>query len=145
MQERLKDQHPDRDLPEYDGRKWDVESIKLGFLWSLTPSVDDDDDRELDNDDDFDINSFFLATLSFLDLSALVPKAKGQNRFPLPLFLRREYHHISAMIEDEEGPVIVSGQPGTSEFLVSLCLTGSNQLADIKARPRISTSGSFSP
>jgi hypothetical protein len=145
MQERLKEQNPDRDLPEYDGRKWDVESIKLDFLRSLTPLVDDDDDPEASNEDDFDINSFFPVTLSFLHLSALGPKAKGQNRLPLPLFLRREYHHISAMIEDEEGPVIVSGQPGTGGFLVSLCLTGSNQLVDIKARRRISTSGSFSP
>jgi len=37
LQSRPKEQHPDRDSPEYDGRKHDVQSIKLDFLRSITP------------------------------------------------------------------------------------------------------------
>ena len=98
-----------------------------------------EDDLEASNEDVSDINSFFPFTLRFLDLSTLDLKAVPR-RLPLPLFLRKEYDDISELIEKtpKESSVIISGQPGTGEVLVS-CLTGSNLLADIKARPRIST------
>jgi len=42
----------------------------------------------------------------------------------LPLLLCQEYEHISELIksksQDSGGSVIVNGQPGTGEFLVSL-------------------------
>jgi len=126
LQKRLKEQHPDRDSPEYDGRKHNVQSVKLDLLRSITPVVprhpnnNEDDDLEASNEDSSDINTFFPSTFSFLDLSTLGLKAKVQSRLPLPLFLRREYHHISAIIEDEQDSVIISGQPGTGEVLVSL-------------------------
>lgn len=135
LQNRLKEQYPDRDSPGYDGRKHDVQSIKLDFLRLITPlaprhpdnnedRVDDDDDLEATNQDGSDINSFFPSTLSFLDLSSLGLKAKVPNRLPLPLFLCQEYNHISVLIKREPrnsaGSVIVSGQPGTGEVLVSL-------------------------
>jgi len=131
LQRRLKEQHPDCDSPEYDGRKHNVRSVKLNFLRSITPlaprhpdnnegRVGDDDDPEASNEDSSDINSIFPSTLSFLDLSTLGLKAKLQNRLPLPLVVRREYHYISAITDDEQDSVIVSGQPGTGEVLVSL-------------------------
>ena len=135
LQNRLKEQHPDRDSPEYDGREHNVLSAKLDFLRSITPlpprhpdnnedRVDDDIDPEATNPDGSDIKSFFPSTLSFLDLSSLRLKVYVPNRLPLPLLLRQEYDHISALIKREprnsEGSVIVSGQPGTGEVLVSL-------------------------
>ena len=64
----------------------------------------------------------FPFTLRFLDLSGLSLK-KVPKRLPSPLFLRQEYDDITALIEN--GPqtkdsVVVSGQPGTGEVLVSL-------------------------
>jgi len=135
LQRRLKEQHSDRDLPEYDGGKHNVQSVKLDFLRSITPlssqhpdnnedRVDDGDDPETSNEDGSDINSFFPSTLSFLDLSTLGLKPNVRDRLPLPLFLRQEYDHISALIKkgprNTNGSVIVSGQPGTGEVLVSL-------------------------
>ena len=135
LQNLLKGQHPDRDSPEYDGRVHDVQSAKLDFLRSITPlaprhphnnedRVDDDGDPEATNQDGSDINSFFPSTLRFLDLPSLGLKAKVTNGLPLPLFLRQEYDHISVLIKREPrngaGSVIVSGQPGTGEVLVSL-------------------------
>ena len=56
--------------------------------------------------------------------SPLGLKAKVPTRLPLPLFLRQEYDHISALIETRprngQGSVVITGQPGTGEALVSL-------------------------
>ena len=130
LQKRLKEQNPDRDLPEYDGGRHDVQSIKLDLLRSITPDnnedrVDDDDDSEARKEEDgFEINSFFPFTLTFLDLSTLGLKEEVSKRLPLPLFLREEYDYISTLIrkrpQGDQGSVIVSGQPGTGEVLVSL-------------------------
>ena len=142
LQKRLEGQHPDRDSPGYDGREHNVQDIKLDFLRSITPFASghpeipdnnrdpspgrvgdgDTDDAEATNQEGSYINSLFPSTLSFLDLSPLDLKAKVPTRLPLPLFLRQEYDHISALIEAEPriGHVIISGQPGTGEVLVSL-------------------------
>ena len=152
LQRRLKEQHPDRDSPKYDGRKHDVRSVKLDVLRSTLPAnsprypdnnedrVDDDDDAPEASDDDeygMDVDepeasndggsttdTIFPFTLRFLDLSPLGLKARISHRLPLPLLLRQEYGHVSGLIEDEpvngHGSVIISGQPGTGEVLVSL-------------------------
>jgi len=135
LQTRLKEQHSDRDLPEYGRKSHNVLSVKLDFLRSITPlcpqhpdkdevQVDYDGDSEASNEDRFEINSFFPFTLRFLDLSPLDLKEKLPNYIPLPLFLRQEYDHMSALIKkgprNSQGSVIVSGQPGTGEVLVSL-------------------------
>ena len=152
LQRRLKEQHPDRDTPTYDGRKHDVRSVKLDELRLVFPAansprhpddnedrVDDDDVPEASDDDEsgMDVDepeasndggstadTIFPFTLCFLDLSTLGLRARVSHRLPSPLFLREEYNHISRLIEDEpvnsHGSVIVSGQPGTGEDLVSL-------------------------
>ena len=135
LQEHLKVLHPDRDSPDYSGDE-SVQSVKLNFLLSLTPealSPDDDDgweasneddDLEASNEDDAVLKSLFPSRLRFLDLSTLGLKAKVTKSFPLPLLLRKEYKVISKLIKNEpqssRGSVIISGQPGMGEFLVSL-------------------------
>ena len=83
-----------------------------------------DDDPKTSDDDGLEINTIFPSTLRFLDLSILGLKECLTHRLPLPLFIRQEYDHISTLIENEprngHGSVIVSGQSGTGEVLVSL-------------------------
>jgi len=129
--------YPDRNDPEYDGRSHEVLSDKLEHLNLIAAGhvsplrdpdnnkdrVDDDDDLEASNEDDSEIDSFFPFTLTYLDLSILELENKSE-RCPLPLFIRQEYNHLSKLIDKEPqngtGSVIVSGQPGTGEVLVSL-------------------------
>jgi hypothetical protein len=86
----------------------------------------DDGDGDGDGDDPEAINSLFPSTISFLDLSSILHEDKHEtlDRFPVLLFLRKEYDHISKLIDfnvqDSSGSVIVNGQPGTGEVLVSL-------------------------
>jgi hypothetical protein len=150
LERRLNDQHPYRNLPDYNGAENDVQSIKLDVLRSTFPEklrhpdsnedrVDDDDDPEasdeggpeMDVDDpeaiDEDgspIKTIPSFTLNFLDLSSLNLKEEPPKGLPLSMLLRKEYNHISALIEKRprngHGSVVVSGQPGTGEFLVSL-------------------------
>ena len=89
---------------------------------------DEDGDGDGDGDDeDEDVRepqSLFPSSLRLLDLSLLGLKQKLTHRFPSPLHLRQEYKVLSELIEKQPqnsgGSVIVSGQPGTGEFLVSL-------------------------
>ena len=137
LQDRLNRKYPDRDFEHHNDRCYDVLSDKLDILKLTTPAealsprhpdnnedrVDDDDDMEASNEDDSEINSFFPFNLSYLDLSTLELKNKS-HRIPLPLFIRHEYDHISKLINKRPrngtGSVIISGQPGTGEVIVSL-------------------------
>jgi hypothetical protein len=141
-------------LPGYDGAQHDVRSIKLDVLRSdpsaLPQQPDNNEDQvhhglEEESEGVSDTNSLFPFTLKFLDLSIFDLKHMPQ-RLPYPLYVRNDYDDISKRIGDpsptvnKHGSVIVSGQPGTGEVLqLPPYLTGSNQLADIKARPRICT------
>jgi len=112
----------------------DILSAKLNLLQSLSPAEPspqhpDDNDNQVDDDVEANpeiqsLKPLFPSRLSFLDLSSLKLEQKIMKRFPLPLLLHQEYEHISELIEsksqDSGGLVIVSGQPGTGEFLVSL-------------------------
>ena len=127
LQDCLQEQNPDCDLPEYNGQKHNIQSLKLDFLYSITPlSPQHADNNEVpgDDGDDSGINSFLPFNLDFLDLSSLDLKEKLLENIPFPLFLCEEYDHISALIKKEpqnsQGSVIVSGQPGTGEVLASL-------------------------
>lgn len=129
LQARLDQQYPGRNLPEYDGSTHDVRSVKLDVLRSMSlpnnnegASQMDVDGPEASNVDDSGTNWLFPSTLRFLDLTILrlenVPP-----RLPSPLFIRREYHDISRLIwnqPENKDSVVVSGQPGTGDVLVSL-------------------------
>lgn len=82
----------------------------------------DNDDPEASNEDGPETNTFFQSTLSSLEMSTLYSKDEVSDLLPLPLLLRQEYDHISALIEKEprnnQGSVVVRGQPGTAEVLV---------------------------
>jgi hypothetical protein len=110
LQKRLKELHSDRDSPDYDGAKPDVLSVKLDFLRSLTPAE-------------------AFATTSHHDMSTTTMIRRQATRTILKLnhsshpFSAFESVNFSAQEERAEnsgGSVIVSGQPGTGEFLVSL-------------------------
>ena len=150
LERRLNDQHPYRNLPDYNGAENNVRSIKLDVLRSTFPEklrhpdsnedrVDDDndpeasdegvsemdvDDPEAIDEDGSPINTISSFTLNFLDLSGLNLRERPPKGLPLTMFLRREYNHISALIEKRprngQGSVVVSGQRGTGELLVSL-------------------------
>ncbi|KAH9985077.1 hypothetical protein BJV74DRAFT_718521, partial [Russula compacta] len=137
LERRLNEQHPDRDSPDYNARKYNVLRDKLYFLRSMPPADalaprhpdnnddrvggddDDDDDSGTSNEDNREIKSLFPFTLSSLDLSDLELENKVTNRLPLPLLLRQEYDYISELIDERPrnngGSVIVSGQPGTGK------------------------------
>jgi hypothetical protein len=130
LQERLKERYPDRNSPDYYGNKPDVLSVKLDFLQSLTSAdalsprhSDGSHDPETSNEDD-ETQLPFPCLLGFLDLSTLKLKHKAPARLPSPLLLRQEYNYMSWLIgkraSNSGGSVIVSGQPGIGEFLVSL-------------------------
>jgi hypothetical protein len=131
LQNGLNRKYPDRTSAQ-NGLIHNVRGDKLDILKLTTPvspqHPDNSEDR-VDNDmgasdeDDSEINSFFPFTLSYLDLSILELKHRS-DRFPLSIFLRQEYDYISNLInsrpQNSLGSVIVSGQPGTGEVLVSL-------------------------
>jgi hypothetical protein len=129
LQKRLNGQYSDRNLPEYDGGYHNVLSVKLDVLRVTLPENEDTSEFDVDgpgpearNEGGSGINSLFPFTLKFLDLTTLGLKYVPP-RLPSPLFLRQEYDDISALIEREPkstyGSVIVTGQPGIGEVLVS--------------------------
>jgi hypothetical protein len=128
LQDRLNRKYPNRDSDKYDGSFNNVLNDKLDILKlataaeALSPRLVDNDENRADDDDD-EINSFFPFTLTYLDLSTLELENMS-FRIPLPLFIRQEYDHISRLINECPqsglGSVIVSGEPGTGEVLVSL-------------------------
>jgi hypothetical protein len=112
-------QHPGGD----DNRVGDDDNSEARKEVADSKTTNEIADSELSNDDDDDVlQSLFPYILEFLDLSAL--GLEVTDRLPLPLLLRKEYEHISELIkkkpEGSRGSVIVSGPPGTGEFLVSL-------------------------
>jgi len=144
LQDRLNRQYPDRGTKGYNGSPNDVLSDKLGILKWTAPAeadnhedrVDDDDGLEASGSDDDQASSgddglegsneddlSFPSTFRYLDLSSLNLNSELE-RFPLALFLRQEYDHISRLISNDpqykNDSVMVNGQPGTGEVLVSL-------------------------
>ena len=88
-----------------------------------------DDESRMDVDEPVPNNDggstiTFPFTFEYLDLSTLGLSRDRENRLPWPLLIRQEYVHISRMIDatlvNRLGSMIVSGQPGTGEILVSL-------------------------
>jgi hypothetical protein len=105
----------------------DVKLAKLEILKSLsTMTAPSNLQDEVENDDSeaTDNHNLFPSVFTYLDLASLELKEKVTSRFPLPLLVRQDYKDMTKLIDDEprdsEGSVIVSGQPGTGEFLVSL-------------------------
>ena len=133
LQELLVDQYPDRNEPEYDGNDHNVESIKLDVLIpsrhpdNIHPEASnarmDVDSPEASDKDRYGVDSPLPFTLKFLDMTPLRLE-HVTPRMPSPLFVRQEYDDVTALIEHGpkfvNKPVIVSGQPGTGDVLVSL-------------------------
>ncbi len=117
--ESLSSRHPDNNMDQVDDND-DPEATNEG---DDLEAANEDDDPEATNEDDCKIDSFFPFTLNYLDLSTLELKHES-DCFPSPLFVRQEYDHISKLINkrprDGKGSVIITGQPGTGEVLVSL-------------------------
>ena len=100
-QERLNEKYSDRGSAQYDGTINDVLSDKLNILEPIAPTEAVSPRHANINGDEVDdgvINSLFPSTLSFLDLATL-QLVNSPPRFPLLLFLRKEYHHISKLIQ----------------------------------------------
>jgi hypothetical protein len=136
LQKRLKEQYPDRDTPNYRGSDHDVRNIKLDVLrMANSPQRPNSNEDRVDVESRMDVDepvpnndggstTTFPFTFEYLDLSTLGLSNDGENRLPWPLLIRQEYVHISRMIDatpvNRHNSLIVSGQPGTGEILVSL-------------------------
>jgi hypothetical protein len=122
LQASLKRKYPNRDLPTYNGSR-NVLNSKLEILKSTTPADVGDGssvDSEANEEDlDSEVNRCFPFKFNYLDMSSLKLKYIPL-RFPLPLYIREEYNHISGLIRNSSESVVVSGQPGTGEDLVSM-------------------------
>jgi hypothetical protein len=137
LQTTLLQKYPNRETPQYDGQDHFVVSNKLDIIRpTAEPLHPDNEEGRVDGvdnpeaiEDDFELDSLFPSTLRYLDLSTLNLKEKSP-RFPSTLFLRREYDHITRLIDERPnknfGSVIISGQPGTGEVIFSPCLARSN-------------------
>jgi hypothetical protein len=125
LQKRLNELHTDRDSQDYNSTNPDVLRAKLDLLQSPTPVEALSPEHPADDNDDLEgSSSLFPSILSFVDLSTLGLEQDVPTRVPLLFLLRQEYEVISNLIEkrpkNSGGSVIVSGQPGTGEFLASL-------------------------
>jgi hypothetical protein len=107
--------HEDAKLVKLDILRTLREKIALS---NVQDKVEDDDSEARDN------HMLFPSVFTYLDLSPLELKAEVTSRFPLPLLVRQDYKDMTELIDGESqnntGSVIVSGQPGTGEFLVFL-------------------------
>jgi hypothetical protein len=122
LQKRLNGLHDDKS----------IELAKLNFLQSLSttlapPNLDDEgSEEEVENDDlgETDIHKLFPSVFRYLDLTSLGLENEVTSRFPVPMLYRQEYEDMTNLIDSgsrrSRGSVIVTGQPGTGEFLVSL-------------------------
>jgi hypothetical protein len=123
LQNNLNKKYPDRGSETYKGVGHDVLSDKLGILDAAPVHNNLDRVDDADNTDNDEIDSLFPFNLRYLDLSTLQLEHES-DRFPPTIYHREEYDHISKLIKnrppDGTGSVIVSGQPGTGEVLVSL-------------------------
>ena len=126
LQRCLKELHSDCDLLDYNGTVADsnVLCVKLNFLQSL-PQHPDDNDDQVDNGtnglaSNKDDPKIFPCIINYLDLSTLELKEEVLDRLTLPLLLCQEYKDILELIKKTGTFVIISGQPGIGEFLVSL-------------------------
>jgi hypothetical protein len=131
LEDSLNQKYPDRDTEGYDGRNHIALREKLDILNGPTPAAtpaETDNHEDLvgvddDDEDDSVLNLCFPFTLRYLDLSTLQLK-DTTDRFPLAFFVRQDYGYISKLISEgprnSNGSVIISGQPGTGEVLVSL-------------------------
>jgi hypothetical protein len=137
LQNILNQKYPGRNTKEYDGRGHNVTSDKLYVLEKIAlagPDLDlpeaidldddleaisgddgleaskDDDGLEANNGNDSEINTSFPFTLRYLNLSSLGLESTP-DRFPLPLYRREEYHHISWLIKKhpETGSRVIQG------------------------------------
>jgi len=102
-----------------------IDLVKLNILHSLREAVPSlQDEVESDVSEARDNHKLFPSVFKYLDLAPLGLKAEVTSRFPLPLLIREDYEDMTKLIDkepqDNSGSVIVSGQPGTGEFLVSL-------------------------
>ena len=126
LQDHLDQKYHDRGSEKYNGIFNNVLRDKLDILKQTFPTESSSprrSDNNKDQVDDFEFESFFPSTLQFLDLSSL-ELMDEPDRFPTSLLLREEYNHISKLIyeypQESHGLVILSGQPGTGEVLISL-------------------------
>ena len=122
LRKHLNDQYPNRGSLGYDGSWHDVRGIKLGFLDSIISGealFPPHPDNNEDGVDDIDVESLFPSNLRYLDFSAL--ELQNQSAcLPSPLYLRQEYDDISELTRGPRNLVIVSGQPGTGEVIITL-------------------------
>jgi hypothetical protein len=119
----LDDKYPDRNWPDYEGSRRDVRDIKLDLLDSIvseaSPPPHPENNENGVDDTGLDVESLFPSTLQYLDFSTLGLREQP-SRLPLPLYLRQEYDDISELTANGSNLVIVSGQPGTGDVLVTL-------------------------
>ena len=150
LQRRLNEQHPDRGTPNYNGGRdvQSVKLDVLRLIPDSPQRPDNNEDRVDDNNapeasgndessmdvdepaphnDGTTIDAIFPFTFRFLDLSTLDLRMNDvSRRLPWPLLIRQEYEDISNLIPTDaelvngSNSVIVSGQPGAGEVLVSL-------------------------
>ena len=125
LQNRLNGKYSER-IKGYKKEWRYVLSDKLDVLNNAVTVNDDEMEpgNGSESESDCEINSYLPFTLRYLDLTFL-DMSNRSNRFPLPLLYRQEYDDILKIIKNKNhnagrGSVIISGQPGTGEILVSL-------------------------
>ena len=106
---------------DYDGSR---RGIKLDFLDSIISSkalspLHPDNNKNGVDDTSLDVESLFPSTLQYLDFSGF-GASPAAIALTFTLYLRQEYDDISKLTANGSNLMIVSGQPGTGEVLVTL-------------------------